>query len=1371
MRTKATLEKAEPTITANRLPVVEPGDPVQWSKTRTGAAAGRGFHYQEAVAALYAAGLLESDVHTLIVPEGSHEDIHCQGRVPVAVQAKSRQNRLGDFPAADVARHLRDLHQRRTEHSYAATTVLAIDRDIKEAPLPEAEVAVGDLPETHPLMVACERVITNMGWESGCFDDIGIRFITVGQARDQAAEIVARVFGIEIAVAERVSMEYRQLVCDAADHNAERPAGDPAFVDRTALVRVSDRFISECDPSNLVAAIASGACEPVDLDTPTSDEGYFKGVHAQPGHIAAGLPTERADLVQTVVAGLSSSGSVLLTGPSGIGKSTAMWMAAYMTRNVTWFRVHRLTAADVEDLYRLASGRRPTESAPVGFLVDGVGLGETEAWDELVRRLAGTPHVYLLGSARVEDTFGVTTLTQSARVEVALDETVAERIYVNLRDAGLTDHPHWREALNESNGLTLEFTYLLTEGERLGDVLGSQVRRLVAEPNADAEVQVLALASTAHAHGIDLPVEMAGTALGLPDGDLRRAVNRLKDEHFVVEASGRLAGLHLMRSRTLSEAVHAAPPPTLVTSVQRLVQCIPGLDVARLIIGVLRDRDDLDDATISAAVARAVADDPRSGLLASVMHAVRSADFFRHARVWADIIREEGVPPAHWPVTVNLSLLTTEMLPGMHPAITAAVERLRAVSGEPTLLWDRFVDEMTPAQIVKAVVQQDTATGIAALLSACRGGPADLVEALEAQDWATTPAGQRLAECSADEFGYVCSVAKVLSEDLAASLVGSAGGENAVLRRIRQRFPAMFEAGRATDEDGTPVAMARLAYIDDELTADPDEVARDAARLLLRSLPGCAKADVKTLRAGGKPHAYADLEFGTSGLLHEYSLTEYETDWNRARSVLVLHELGFASPGEHASRVATLMPRAANFLHRLLTLWVTQRDAYLEWDWTWATRERKDLAQMVDELTAPQDGVQLMQRAIPATGDRLRRLSHPAPRDGAAGMPEQLTAFGNDDAHTVLSAVTYNVANQLMSKQHRQLAFFARSTAKNLRAVIAEEQWELAGLESAPTAAEDLAAMLYQIADISAGLANDALTERELLRQARSGPRESAVARAAEAARAASRNQMRNLLRDFNATLSSHGVSAEILERDADPDEGYWPHVDIAVVVACPDLEAWSEAQQVVTSALLDLRRDLHLPATLVCPEFDGRRERALAFEVQNRVFPLSQRYSEWFGDEAAEGATAAGDETLPAEVECAALALTRRSGLQYLQTLQPLTGTLQSAYDETATMFTDAIAQVRAHGDDQVIDAIVDELRALAGLVEAEQAPDGVPGAVAEEVLDSLRGAEQTPLVDSLLGIKFFAVQWSHDPEVAASLLGRELDRPTDDTLGPTTK
>lgn len=245
-------------------------------------------------------------------------------------------------------------------------------------------------------------------------------------------------------------------------------------------------------------------------------------------------------------------------------------------------------------------------------------------------------------------------------------------------------------------------------------------------------------------------------------------------------------------------------------------------------------------------------------------------------------------------------------------------------------------------------------------------------------------------------------------------------------------------------------------------------------------------------------------------------------------------------------------------------------------------------------------------------------------------------------------------------------------------------------------------------------------------------------------------------MREFDATLASQSVTAGALERDADPDEGYWPHFDLAVVVTCADLEEWSEAQQIVTSALLELRKDLYLPPTLVCLEFQGRRERSLAFEVQNRAFPLSQRYLEWFGDERADGARVAVEESLPTAVERASLALVRRSGLQYLQTLRPLTETLLAAYDETWTIFADAVERVREHGNDPVIDTIVKELAALADLVEAEQGRDGVAGYVAEKVLNNLQGAEQTPVGDTISGIKFFAVQWTHAPAVAASLLRR---------------
>jgi hypothetical protein len=71
--------------------------------------------------------------------------------------------------------------------------------------------------------------------------------------------------------------------------------------------------------------------------------------------------------------------------------------------------------------------------------------------------------------------------------------------------------------------------------------------------------------------------------------------------------------------------------------------------------------------------------------------------------------------------------------------------------------------------------------------------------------------------------------------------------------------------------------------------------------------------------------------------------------------------------------------------------------------------------------------------------------------------------------------------------------------------------------------------------------------------------------------------------------------------------------------------------------------------------------------------------------------------------------------------------------------MFADGLEQVRAHGEDAVIDIRVEELSALADLIDAEQSSEGTPGFVAEQVLDNLQAAEPTPLVDTLLVIKFF--------------------------------
>lgn len=67
------------------------------------------------------------------------------------------------------------------------------------------------------------------------------------------------------------------------------------------------------------------------------------------------------------------------------------------------------------------------------------------------------------------------------------------------------------------------------------------------------------------------------------------------------------------------------------------------------------------------------------------------------------------------------------------------------------------------------------------------------------------------------------------------------------------------------------------------------------------------------------PDAVGAREFGMSGLLYRHSLTSLKGWLEPARSILVLHEPGFVSPGEHAARAAARLPRVVEYLHRLLT--------------------------------------------------------------------------------------------------------------------------------------------------------------------------------------------------------------------------------------------------------------------------------------------------------------------------------------------------------------------------------------------------------------------------------------------------------------------
>lgn len=838
----------EPAVVTSSVAVTVTSSAVAWPGSRSGAAAGRGFHFQEAVGAWLVARLLTEAHYTTVVPEGSHEDVTCVGTFISGIQIKSRQERRDEYPPADIAEFLHQMHAKRVQHPYDGPARLVLERGIRGAPLPEPVTVVGDLDDAHPLKVACASRSKRHELPPGVFDDMVVEVVGFDEARARAEAIVSDTYRVERAVAELIVLRFTQMVRDAADVNAGVKFAERSSLDRSQLEVVAQRTIRETEPSALTEAINSGVCSPLDMSTPLDDDSYFQGVNAQPGHVTAGLPTARPDLVDAVFTGLEGAGAVIISGPSGVGKSTVMWMAADANRHCTWFHVHRLDVANVSSLVTLAEARRPSAAAPVGFLVDDVGLSDPAGWDHLLDRLAAVPNVMLVGTARAEDTFGVTTLAKATLVEVALDEQVAERIYSQLLQGGHTSQPHWREAFEQAAGLTLEYTYFLTQGERLDKVLSAQVLRLVRE-GAEAELELLALTTTAHMFGAQLPVAAAQAALGLGSSALRHAVGRLHREHFLAERSGVLTGLHLLRSTALSKAAHATPPPTLVSTVGRLTAHLPEESLDRFVFGALRATDTVDAAVIDAVVDRVAASEAQSGLLAAVMHTLRNADFVRHARGWRQVILGAGVAPAYWPVTVDLALIDSELIEDMQPAIIEAVTQLRNDSEPLTPLLDAFVERLGPGRIVEVAAEQLTPGRLAALLTSCGSGPSDLLEALDEVTWAGTQAGAMLVTCSADQFAHLAHVGKLLGPNVNQRMSDAVGGEQAVLDRILAAVPFLVSAEQVT-RGGSSVAAARLVFVDDEVTPDIDEAAKDAARLLLRSLPGCENADVRTFRAG-----------------------------------------------------------------------------------------------------------------------------------------------------------------------------------------------------------------------------------------------------------------------------------------------------------------------------------------------------------------------------------------------------------------------------------------------------------------------------------------------------------------------------------------
>lgn len=1300
-----------------------------WQTSRSGARAGRGFHFQDAVSAWLAARIAcgETDAHT-VTPEGL-EDIVLEGSGVVHIQVKSRVAHLGGFSPRLASRHILDAWERHRDGvRNDGRLIVILERGVEgegglssfDQSLAESTGAESVLREALTAL-AEERAVSAIA-VAELFSQTTVLGTTWEELTDQTTASIAGIVQLAPSALRLIGRQLRTIAADAADANADTDYETRRSLTKTELAAEVSRFATLVDLDALEGALRDGVCDAFELRQPAAaDDRFYEGTATQPAHVAAGLVVPRPDVVAEVLAGLQEQSAVVITGPSGVGKSAVFWTVPLAAPGVLWFRVRRLEPSDVPALIRLARAHECTVSAPVGFLVDGAGVGDIRGWARLRAEAASVPGLLLVGTARHEDLTTLGDLSGCATVSVNLNEAAAEVIFTGLKRRGSTSAAYWREAYDGAKGLTLEFTHLLTRGRRLGDVIHEQVRRRLDESRLD-EIDVLSLVSVADRWAASLPSDKVAAACGSTSLELRQVVVRLAEEHLVVERDGVIYGLHRLRSEAIAVAIHEQPPPDLMMTVRRVLDLVSTRQLHRFVANLVSEEPSSADVIIEAA-GSAVADIDR---LTALLHGLRLVDFYELAKEWTAVAAKHDVPASSQPILFQFAAAGLTFPDFFPEPIRNACSEMSEMSGPSRAAkLAGTVGYHSLATLLATCTDPQTA---ARLLSTLDGVGNELTAAAELTLVEGCALGDALAACSVDGLATCIVAARAYDRLLAELMVEMLGGEDEILRRLRGSNPWITELDireKELDQDDETevelVGYCRMLHVSDTQHGDARQRAVNFGRQLLRCLPNIESVDVQSLLPGGHELRIGDYTHGVSGLRRQYDHSTLTVSWNQARLRSAVTLLG-APDTERLAAARPLLDVAGDVVGDAGLALVLGHAAHV------------DFAEMEQKANWLHDGAREMKPPLGAVEIADTAIGEEAPVPMA------------DDLSGLLTDLTGNILPRLAKREnYRALeAYIAETTIGRHLAAAMKEPWYLLGLDGHPQSLDRLGEVLADLHAVVHEMATDGADLAKVGRSARSGGRDAALRRSAEACRRSEQRRRQERRDALQRVCRGTGLRTRLLRppSPALPSSSmYW-----AVTVDLESLADWPAAVDALLSEL-GVQQPLGEMYVFV-PLRVGRPVPSLAMSLITTPLPATNI-----------------DDWLPqlAEPHPSLLADAFSAGLAALQMLSGICDHPedQRTHEEVQHAAAGAVEEYeRSHADllavagDPLTEELVSLLEALAVQVQAEvdgtHDGDTVASQVVAGVVQGLTGS----VFDSIVGARYLALEWDVDPESAVALL-----------------
>ena len=1149
-------------------------DEALWTTSRAGARAGRGFRYQDAVTAMILVQAWDAGAGIdVLIPEGVDDLTMHRNDGEKRVQIKSRHDPRSTFSVSEIIGYLSKIILAAGEFSESLDFAVFLERPAEKFGSSDwhrnmLEVSDNPTELIHSLGNAIDELDLAKVERL-----LGQSYIVVeSEPIEKAVQILASRLEIPDALARLIAHALRIKAGEYADKNYLASPQVPEVLNITDVQLAIDSVLAMTDSKVVSRATRDGLCELVDFSSAVTNVDFYSGVNVVPGHVSAGLVFERPEQTNDILSALDRNQPVLVSGPSGAGKSALTWLAAHATRHsVRWYRVRRMSSGDVPTLLQHARLIEATSQRPVGFVFDDLGRKSLSGWDDFVKEVSLLQGVLVIGSVREEDIFTLGSVAEFAVVRPMLDEDLAQRLWSELSSSGQSNAVHWRESLERSRGLLLEFTHLLTQGERLSQTIASQVRHRVKE-HRDIELSILRTVSFVATNGGNVDTKLLRKILPVSDSAFSLAINRLLNEHAIRQGlDGSLGGLHEIRSECIDLAIHEILLVSSRDTIADAVNAIRISDLSNFIIRVMRRHPELRSYLFDALIQRILDESNSNFSWIQVFHGLGVASLEMVAAKWVQIAREAGIEDKLASFTYGLVLAESDLsgIPNFERFVKASAKF--SEEGVQDLRVDFY--KHARAKLGALRLAFGDAHEFVACLFPIRPGDAGVDV-----DWELESAGDSPA--IADLLELIRSVHEVKATK-AEEYVSAFGGTEVLLQQLHHATPWSTLPRRIIFEERAAVA-ADLHIISNESATSSNDLVVRLCEQMLAADPTAEIAVSNAVGANGEPIGFGDVLLATKRIARSSLPSPARVAWNRAALRAVQRVVEAPSETPRTSSLAASVVDLSGKLGEAAEFYCRAEQPNAKWLAMLSIRE------LLDGFVQP--GI---------SSDRTNGPLHL----GDYNSNDPIQGFVSGLKDFITSLVEPKIERPIF------LAIKAAELAKQADIVLNSTQWRwiTEGPSAEIRAAKDRLLSLREVLGYAVAAPQE--SERTRLRLNRSSRRHPALPRAVDDAKACGDAKVLAVCDEIYSSLLDHSLTATVITRSMNTDDGYfWPAVDYAVLVKTTgtiDFLAKSQFFKPIRDSLTGLNALIFAPVMFdyILP---------MAFKVTDSLFPHDEFITEW---------------------------------------------------------------------------------------------------------------------------------------------------------------